>query len=353
MLLDVPFIADGDYPDFLAENAGHLASVHFSLSVPQLSDARQRLRVNNPDATLEGLNKLATTPKYVLMNARLHAPDKYFDAQGLADTANSLDILQTEAGIRGVVFADSYFLNALSDHAPAIMTRLEAVPSINCMLDTPAKIFAMLSMIEKTAFRMPSRLVPDRALNRDMTALENVSQEVRKAYPDMQLILMANEGCLYQCPFKPAHDAHISLVNEELCPERTFAINRDFGCVRRLLSDPGSMLASPFIRPEDTHRYEHVADGIKLCGRNRGTTFLKRVVSAYIEGRYDGNILDLMDAMGDLNDRVNIPNQDLPGEFHQRVTACDKLCATCGWCATVMERIAKRTEPGLAGHVSE
>ncbi|MBG0790366.1 MAG: hypothetical protein H0S80_07715 [Desulfovibrionaceae bacterium] len=347
MLLDVPFIPDGGYAAFLADHAESVGSVHFSLASPLVQDARQRLAKGDPDRLVRGLNTLPGVDKYALVNTRLHAPGRYFDLAGLDRTGELLLRLADEADIRGLIFADGYYLNALSARCPDVAARLEAVPSINCLLDAPDRIFATLDMIGQTAFRPPSRLVLDRALNRDAKRLRDVAGRVRRAFPGIRLLLMANEGCLYQCPYKLAHDAHISLVNEGLCGDRTFALNREFGCVRRMLADPGSLLASPFIRPEDLSLYESVADGIKLCGRNRGAPFLKRAVDAYVDRRYAGNLLDLMDAMGDLADRVLVPNPDLPAGFADRVTSCDKHCRECGWCAGVMESVAVRTDPGL------
>jgi len=132
-----------------------------------------------------------------------------------------------------------------------------------------------------------------------------------------------------------------------MCGDRTFAMNRDLGCIRRFLDDTGAFLASPFIRPEDVSRYEGLVDGIKLCGRTKGTGFLKRAVDAYLTGSYTGNLLYLMDAMGDLADRVNVPNEKLPIDYFERVTACDKACRACGWCGSVAGNIVNRVDPGL------
>ena len=223
------------------------------------------------------------------MNTRLHAPDKYFSTESLDATGALLSHFVKTSSIDGLVFADPYYLQALSDAHPDLAGNLEAVPSVNALLDSADRTFAMLDMIAGTTFKPPTKLVLDRSLNRDMPRLTETSERIRAAHPSMNLHLIANEGCLYQCPYKPAHDAHIALVNEGLCGERTFAMNRDFGCVRRLLSEPGAMLASPFIRPEDIKRYDHLVDGIKLCGRNKGTPFFRRTITAYMDGRYTGN----------------------------------------------------------------
>ncbi|WP_316896312.1 hypothetical protein [Pseudodesulfovibrio indicus] len=347
MLLDVPFLPRDEYVAFLRERADRLASVHFSLADPALADARQRLRREALDDIIRGLNRLPGVDKFLLVNARLHRFERYFDTDGLRRAATALDRLTLEGGLTGVIFSDGYYLQALSDAHPETCARLEAVPSINTMPDSPGRVFTLLDLIRETAFRAPSRLVPDRALNRDPAGLRALVRTVRDRNPAMRLLLMANEGCLYQCPYKPAHDAQVALVVEGLCGDRTFAVNREFGCVRRMLARPGLMLASPFIRPEDAGHYADVVHGLKICGRNRGEAFLMRAVDAYLDGSYRGNLLDLMDAMGDLANRVRIPNEALPADFFDRVTGCAKECGPCGWCAALADRLATRTDPGL------
>ncbi len=346
--LDVPFTPERKYVQFLAKHRSELCSVHFSVYDSGLADARQRLEQPEKEAILAGLDALGDLPKFVLMNSRLHAPDKYFSTSALDASGEILSRLLDEVGLTGLIFSDPYYLQALSDAHPELVGRLEAVPSVNAMLDSPSRVSAMLDVIGATGFKAPSRLVLDRSLNRDLARLKETSRVVRSQFRDIKLHLIANEGCLYQCPYKPAHDAHVAIVNEELCGERTFAMNRDFGCIRRLLSDHGAMLASPFIRPEDVSQLDGVIDGIKLCGRNRGTPFLENVVFSYLAEKYDGNLLNLMDAMGDLADRVHIPASQLPEDFFKQVSTCNKLCSACGWCAGVAKFIAVRLDPGLA-----
>ncbi|QGY39662.1 hypothetical protein GM415_05865 [Pseudodesulfovibrio cashew] len=352
MQLDVPFLPDSGYAEFLAERTGRLASVHFSLFDPALADARPRMERHAPEDLARALKPLDGVPKFVLLNTRLHRPEAYFSAEVLAAAAARLDYLADEAGIQGLIFADPYYLQALSDAHPGVAEKLEAVISINAMPDSPRRIFAMLDMIAGTAFRQPSRLVLDRSLNRDFNRLRDTVREIRKLYSGMRFLLMANEGCLPACPYKPAHDAHLAMSVAGLCRDRTFAINHDLGCIRRFLDDPGLLLASPFIRPEDMGRYCDIVDGIKLCGRTRGADFLGRAVDAYLEGHYPGNLLDLMDAMGDLADRIDLPNASIPLEFFEKTAQCSGACRACGWCASLADSLICRKEPKLP-HLSE
>lgn len=345
--LDVPFVPDDHYPEFLAERVDALSSVHFSLYDPALADARQLLQTREPADILSGLARLGDLPKYVLLNTRLHAPEAYFSEEGLGRTAERLTMLADRAGLTGLVFADPYYIQALGDAHPDLAARLEAVPSVNTMLDSAERVFAMLSLIDATPFRAPARIVLDRALNRDLERLATTSERIRAARPSLKLLLMANEGCLYACPYKQVHNSQVAMVNQGLCGERTFAMNRDLGCVRRLLSDPAAFLSSPFIRPEDQPHFHGLVDGIKLCGRNKGVPFLTRAIDAYVAGKYDGNLLDLMDAMGDLSDRVHVDNRALPDDYMERVAACIKDCGTCGWCGEQAETVVTRRDPGL------
>ena len=99
LALDVPFVPDGEYPDFLADHAHPVTSVHFSLHDPNLSDARQLMDRHDLNTILSGLGKLGVAARFVLMNARLHAPEKYFNGSGLDTTAHRLETLLDSAEI--------------------------------------------------------------------------------------------------------------------------------------------------------------------------------------------------------------------------------------------------------------
>lgn len=342
--LDVPFVPDEEYVDFLARNVERLTSVHFSLYDPTLCDARQRMEAHKPQSIIAGLNKLGSTQRFVLLNSRLHDPQRYFDAKHLTQATDRLTMLADEAGIEGLIFGDPYYLQALGSHAPKLAARLEAVPTVNAQLDSPGRVYAMLEMIRDTPFRPPSKLVLDRNLNRDFDRLEATVNALRRSLPDIRLHLIANEGCLHHCPYKPTHNAHISMVNQKLCDDRTFAINREYGCIRRFLQHPESFLVSPFIRPEDMDHYAPYVDGIKLCGRNKGTKFLMNAFSAYANGQYEGNLLDIMDAMGDLSGHVHIHNERIPDDFVHRVGRCNSNCTECRYCSDIAKTAVKRLD---------
>ena len=351
MRLDVPFVpeegAGEDYHALLRElaGAGRLGSVHVALQQPGLPDARvlpwhgprhgpAGLYADGLDAagTARALGALPGVHAYILANARFHTASIYNDPQAL------LAALRAEGAeaFSGIVFADALLLHALAAADSGLCARFEAVPSVNCRLKTPAELDALLLAVECAGFRPPSMLVPDRELNRDLRALERFSEHARARLPGVRVVLLANEGCLAHCPFRLAHEAVIAHARHG-GDQEPFALVRDRGCLRAFMVEPWRLLASPFIRPEDAHRYEGLADGIKVCGRTRGAAFLARAVRAYAEGRWEGNLLELMDTQEALCRRVHVDNAALPGDYHATVTACTGHCTACGACEAMAE----------------
>ena len=66
-------------------------------------------------------------------------------------------------------------------------------------------------------------------------------------------------------------------------------------CKSWMARDKVAVLRSTYIRPEDVHLY--VAWGVshfKLVDRNRSTGWIQRVIAAYDEGRWPGNLADIL-----------------------------------------------------------
>lgn len=342
LLLDVPFLPDPHYVEFLAALQPSLYSVHFSLSLADVPDGRHRAASPPELAELaQGLARLPGVKKYALLNSRFHHPRIYADPAALQKIITTLDTLLRAGMLDGITIVDFYLLQALSDTIPEVCSQLEAVPGINWMLDSFAKVQGTLAAIAETAFKPPAKLNLDRALNRDLAALKEISQACRKHHPHLKLTLLANEGCLDRCPFKLAHDAQIAFANTGLVANETRAANRELGCIRVLAAHPARLFRSPFIRPEDMHHYEGIVEVIKLCGRTLGPAFLQRVVRAYASRKYAGNLLDLMDTMEWLARRLHVANETLPADFLTRLAGCGKECSTCSYCPELLEKCAK------------
>jgi hypothetical protein len=248
MRLNVPFIPDDDYVRFLAGLGDALEAVHYSLYDSVVSDARIRLQAVPEQRLAFRLRRLPGVRKYLLANGRFHAPERYRTPEGLAALVRRMDRLKTVGVIDGLIFSDPYLLTAVSDAAPELAAGIEAIPSINFMIDTTPKLVTVMEMIGNTRFRLPGKILLDRSLNRRPTALRYLSAEIRRRWPQIQVELLVNEGCLPACPYRSTHEALIAAVNTGAVID-TYGMNRDLGCMRHLFRTPHRILASPLSAP--------------------------------------------------------------------------------------------------------
>ncbi len=107
---------------------------------------------------------------------------------------------------------------------------------------------------------------------------------------------IANLMCMSKCPMVTLHanyNAHASQKNHVM---DNFSFDYYlFSCAEKLLSNPVEILKSAFIRPEDLHYYEEAGvHNMKLVERSMTTEALARIVKAYTERSYDGNMMDLI-----------------------------------------------------------
>ncbi len=345
MRYEVPFVPDPAYAALLAARAASLSAVYFRLG-PDIPDARLPGAGDAaPQELAAGLAALPEVPRLGLLNAAFHAPET-LSGDGLRDLLLLLEGYLAAGAITGIVYADHYLLTALSDASPEVAGALVAVPSINFRLDRFERLAAVLEAVADTRFRFPDAVILDRDINRDTARLGELADRARRAFPGLRLGLMANEGCLYACPFKTAHDAHIALTRLAACrlgPD----MHRDLGCLRTFYAHPGRMLASPFIRPEDARRLEGLVDFLKICGRTRPAADLTAIVAAYLDGAFHGNLAWLLDTQEILSGRLDVPNDALPADFFARTDGCGHHCRACGFCAELAGRIVREREMGL------
>jgi collagenase-like PrtC family protease len=309
--------------------------VHFSLHDPVLCDARVRLKHASLQTTIDLLARLPGPKKYLLANGRFQPAGTYTGLVGLSRLIEQLERLMDTGVLDGLIFADSYLLTALSDAAPTIVSQMEAIPSVNFSIDSIGKLKVLMDLVSASGFRLPGKITVDRDLNRRPVDLASFSIAIRRRWPRIKIELLANEGCLRHCPYRPTHEALIAATNNATHSDGHFdtqRLNRDLACRRQLAQFPQQILASPFIRPEDVGRYEGSADIIKVCGRTLGVDFLERSVAAYAQCHYRGNLLDLLDAAHWMSDHWNIPNGDIPENFLDVLSTCEQDCADCDFC---------------------
>lgn len=340
--LNIPFIPDNQYLDFLLENQNQLCTLHYSLYDRGLQDARIHLDLISVEKLIDALRPFKKVKKYLLANGRFQPNSLYGGGRQMQDIIEKLDCLLVAGQLHGVIFSDSYFLTALGDAAPSLAASLEAVPSVNFQIDILDKLAANLEFISLCGFMMPAKITLDRGLNRRDEQLFSLTAAIRKRWPELQLELLANEGCLHHCVSRQTHEALISLANCCGAGIDTKRLNDNLACVRRLHEAPYRVLGSPFIRPEDLCHFEDEIDVFKICGRTLGPSFLQQTVAAYIKREWNKNLLELLDACHWMADIWDLPNAALPRDFLEKTMRCGHDCVACTYCKELFARLAAK-----------
>jgi len=210
--------------------------------------------------------------------------------------------------------------------------------------------------------------------NRDFEALRQIRSAV-----GCELRLIANLDCLYGCPFFRYHSAISSHASQRGHRSGGFVIDYCFlRCSLIKLKSPEHFIRSGWIRPEDKGIYaQRGINALKLVNRTMPTSRIKRIVTAYSQGRYDGNLADLFSEPSDTLRRaassrvrnlffffrpfsvdlrrlysfrdivsrrkIFIDNRSLDGflDFFLHSSCAHKDCGECGYCKDVAGRSVK------------
>ncbi len=140
-------------------------------------------------------------------------------------------------------------------------------------------------------------------VNRDFDNLRSYLKVFKGTNVNLRLI--ANNGCLHACPFSINHAAGVS--HSSTCDGTTTHNYIDYNvmnCYYRKMRNPANLIASDWIRPEDVHYYKEICDEIgnqnlviKLVERSKSTEFLSNLLDAFLHERYDGNLRELLNWM--------------------------------------------------------
>jgi collagenase-like PrtC family protease len=197
----------------------------------------------------------------------------------LRDVSGYLEYL-AGCGVSGVTIAHPVLLQFVKREFPDLRINVSLIAGVDTV--AAARKFEDLGVdvINLNPF----------TINRDFDSLRAIRQAVR-----CELELYANIPCLDHCPRRTAHyrfSGHASQATGAAAIRQDPFLMR---CSHTFLSEPTEFLRSPFIRPEDVSAYREIGiDVIKLSDRTEATEFLARTARAYAEGKYEGNLFDLI-----------------------------------------------------------
>lgn len=156
-----------------------------------------------------------------------------------------------------------------------------------------------------------------------------------------KLCILANSGCLRNCPWQTFHDNLIAHSDAAMkadnvkgwCPHLCWTLYKD-------PKNFPEILKATWVRPEDLHMYDGLVDVVKLATRQHANPDM--VIGAYERGSFDGNLLDLFEpGFSPAFYPYFIDNTAFPADWFERSSACVRECMACGYCESVYRWIAK------------
>ena len=129
--------------------------------------------------------------------------------------------------------------------------------------------------------------------NRDFKLMEAIRKAVR-----CRLVLIANVGCVFDCPNVFAHANSNSHSGAQGEPATIFTESYQTYCTMKRLESTSELIKMRWIRPEDVSVYEDLGiDALKILDRHSSTDALAERVRAYVQRSFAGNLLDLAGQM--------------------------------------------------------
>ncbi|MEE9279031.1 MAG: U32 family peptidase [Myxococcota bacterium] len=259
-------------------------------------------------------------PFYYALNVACLA-NREFTAEGQRWLVEQLGWM-VDGGLEGVVLGNPYLIA----FAKARFPELRVAVSTACGIDS----------VEKALFfedRGADLLYLPEYVNRDLRLLREIRRRL-----GCRLALLANVGCLLQCPIR---GYHISVVSHSGDSHElgTYVDYPLMWCTQEKSRSPAQMLKAPWIRPEDLAIYEELGyDEFKLAGREMDPEWIERVVRAFAARRWDGDLNDLVLGFDHLEPfgrlPVRIRNRSLDGfaDFFKRKFDCRQGCRDCTYC---------------------
>ncbi|HOK57341.1 MAG TPA: U32 family peptidase [bacterium] len=179
--------------------------------------------------------------------------------------------------------------------------------------------------------------VMQREYNRDFEKIEEMKEWCDKN--GKKLSILVNSGCLNFCAVQLFHDNVISHEAEVFTKANiTDEIPGNCWSFYRNTENWKYLITSSWIRPEDIHYYEKYFDVVKLA--TRINPYPEKVIEAYYNEKYDGNLIDLFEPS---HSKILYPyiieNSKFPENWFKKILSCDKNCEKCFYCSDIFKKV--------------
>ena len=259
----------------------------------------------------------------LLLNANCYG--KLAMSRKLAGTITAMvEHLREVAGLEAVTTTSPFIARVLKDR----FSDLEVRASVNMRVGSIAGMEYLADDFD--GFYM------QRDFNRDFAVIRELKAWCGER--EKRLFMLANSGCLKFCSGQTFHD---NLVAHEMEVAETINLQAPVLTCQKYLKEPEhrrAILQATWVRPEDLKGYEEFFPFVKLATRQHHNP--ARVLQAYVQGRYSGNLLDLLEpGHREAFQGCVIDNSRFPAEWFTRVCECSKNCHQCNYCGEVLQQV--------------
>jgi len=251
-----------------------------------------------------------------------------------------------ESGARAVTIAVPYLIEVVK----------QRYPDIHISVSSYARVAAPHRAAYFKALGADEIIVDPTTGNRDFEALAAMARSV-----DCTITVIANGICLSQCPFAEYHGVLMGHSSQDGHPSGgKYDEYPYYSCTVRKLTSPAALIGSVFVRPEDIAFYESLGvTSFKLVDRMRPTEWLAASLRAYVDGTYDGDLLQIVNfphgflsflwksaGMEGTPVFPRVDNRKLDGLIERiRDANCRTAsCETCGVCQEFAEKAVENPE---------
>jgi len=169
----------------------------------------------------------------------------------------------------------------------------------------------------------------DRDINRDLDLIKEIKEKT-----GLKIKMLVNEGCLRNCPFRKIHFNMIS----HFCDTNEFDKR---SCITLIKKHPEKIFSIPFVRPEDIKYYKGLVDYFKLATRTMAAGKAALILDAYINEKFDGDLLFLLSTKTLFDYFTDINNQILSeNNFFEKLSNCRDKCESCNYCRNLLKKSA-------------
>lgn len=136
-------------------------------------------------------------------------------------------------------------------------------------------------------------------INRDFKTLKYMVDNLKHS----KIEILATNSCLKNCPMIFTHTTALSHASDKTKGKENYEDWSLFYCQKIQNEREEEYIKSPWVRPEDIKYYEDIGiEHFKLTERGFPTSELIKRVKAYTNRKYDGNLIDLIQGHGCLDE---------------------------------------------------